>query len=146
MQDLAKEAKTTASRVMTKEEVQTKTDDELFAMYSKAQGHTKDFQSYMRCDFSYSYLVSLIKKRGYEDGWHKVGEGDVPKPKAEWIQMNRPKGEVSRQTYKVPKDVAAEWKSFNEDLPYNSVVIGAAMKRFMDDYRGGLVKFIYTID
>ena len=75
---------------MTKEEAQQKTDAELLQMIQQAQGHTgKEFSEFMCCDFSYSYLTSLIRDRGYENGWHKTSEGSSPVVKPTVIRMKK---------------------------------------------------------
>lgn len=127
---------------ITKEEAQQMTDDELLQMVQKATGHTgKDFTDYMGCDFSYTYLTGLLKDRGYEMGWHKTSEGIAPVQKQITIKMKRSNEDVSRQSYMVEKSVAEEWKHFNKNVPYKSVTIGWALRRFMDDYNSGRIKF-----
>ena len=131
------------STKMTKEEVQQKTDEELIQMIQKSQGFTgKEFSDRMNCDFSYSYLTGLLKKRGYENGWHKTtSEGSSPIVKPVVLQMKKSDDEVSRQSYMVEKSVADEWKQFNKNVPYKTVTLGWALRRFMDDVRSGRVKF-----
>ena len=69
----------TTSTKMTKEELQHKSDKELLALVEKSKGHTgNDFSEYMNCDFSYSFLTTTLKDRGYENGWHKTSEGNSP--------------------------------------------------------------------
>ena len=127
---------------ITKEEAQQMTDTELLQMVQKATGHTgKDFTDYMGCDFSYTYLTGLLKDRGYEMGWHKTSEGIAPVQKQLTIKMKKPEEDTSRQSYVVEKSVAEEWKLFNKNVPYKSVTIGWALRRFMDDYNSGRIKF-----
>ncbi|MBP5554671.1 MAG: hypothetical protein J6X94_07350 [Lachnospiraceae bacterium] len=127
---------------ITKEEAQMMTDEKLLQMVQQSQGHTgKDFPEHMSCDFSYTYLTGLLKDRGYEMGWHKTSEGSSPIVKPTVLQMKKSDDEVSRQSYMVEKSVADEWKQFNKNVPYKTVTLGWAMRRFMDDVRSGRIKF-----
>ncbi len=127
---------------MTKEEAQQKTDFELLQMIKDSKGHTgNDFSDYMNCDFSYSYLTGLISDRGYENGWHKSSDAPSSSPKPITIQMKKSDDEVTRQSYMIDKKTAAEWKQFNKNVPYKTVTLGWALRRFMDDVKSGRIKF-----
>lgn len=125
---------------MTKDEAQGLSDSELLQMIQKAQGHTNDFQNYMNCDFSYTYLTGLIRDRGYENGWHKTSEGSSPmKPNV--IRMKKSDEDTTRKSFIIETGIAEEWKSFNKNVPFPSVTLGSALRRFMDDYNSGRIKF-----
>ena len=127
---------------MTKEEAQQKSDAELLQMIQQAQGHTgKDFSDYMNCDFSYTYLTGLIRDRGYENGWHKTSEGSSPVVKPTVIRMKKSDEGTTRKSFIIDEDVAAEWKEFNKNVPFPSVTLGCALRRFMEDYRSGRITF-----
>ena len=127
---------------MTKEEAQQKTDTELLQMIQQAQGHTgKDFSDYMNCDFSYTYLTGLIRDRGYENGWHKTSEGSSPVMKPTVIRMKKSEDGTTRKSFIIDEDVAEEWKSLNKNVPFPSVTLGCALRRFMDDYHSGRITF-----
>ena len=127
---------------ITKEEAQMMTDEKLLQMVQQSQGHTgKDFPEHMSCDFSYTYLTGLLKDIGYEMVWHKTSEGYSPIVKPTVLQMKKSDDEVSRQSYMVEKSVADEWKQFNKNVPYKTVTLGWALRRFMDDVRSGRIKF-----
>ena len=127
---------------MTKEEAQQKTDAELLQMIQQAQGHTgKDFSDYMNCDFSYTYLTGLIRDRGYENGWHKTSEGSSPVVKPTVIRMKKSDEGTTRKSFIIDEGVAAEWKEFNKNVPFPSVTLGCALRRFMEDYRSGRITF-----
>ena len=127
---------------MTKEEAQQKSDAELLQMIQQAQGHTgKDFPDYMNCDFSYTYLTGLIRDRGYENGWHKTSEGASPVVKPTIIRMKKSDEGTTRKSFIIDEDVAAEWKDFNKNVPFPSVTLGCALRRFMEDYRSGRITF-----
>lgn len=127
---------------MTKEEAQQKTDAELLQMIQQAQGHTgKDFSDYMNCDFSYTYLTGQIRDRGYENGWHKTSEGSSPVMKPTVIRMKKTEDGTTRKSFIIDKDVAEEWKSFNKNVPFPSVTLGCALRRFMEDYHSGRITF-----
>jgi len=132
----------TTSAKMTKEELQLKSDIELLALVEKSKGHTgNDFSEYMNCDFSYSFLTTTLKDRGYENGWHKTSEGTSPVIKPTAICMKKSDKETTRKSFIIDEDVASEWKEFNKNVPFPSVTLGFALRRFMDDYKSGLIKF-----
>ena len=132
----------TTSTKMTKEELQQKSDKELLALVEKSKGHTgNDFSEYMNCDFSYSFLTTTLKDRGYENGWHKTSEGTSPVIKPTAICMKKSDKETTRKSFIIDEDVASEWKEFNKNVPFPSVTLGCALRRFMDDYKSGLIKF-----
>jgi hypothetical protein len=132
----------TTSAKMTKEELQLKSDIELLALVEKSKGHTgNDFSEYMNCDFSYSFLTTTLKDRGYENGWHKTSEGNSPVIKPTAICMKKSDKETTRKSFIIDEDVASEWKEFNKNVPFPSVTLGFALRRFMDDYKSGLIKF-----
>ena len=132
----------TTSTKMTKEELQQKSDKELLALVEKSKGHTgNDFSEYMNCDFSYSFLTTTLKDRGYENGWHKTSEGTSPVIKPTAICMKKSDKETTRKSFIIDEDVASEWKEFNKNVPFPSVTLRCALRRFMDDYKSGLIKF-----
>ena len=132
----------TTSTKMTKEELQQKSDKELLALVEKSKGHTgNDFSEYMNCDFSYSFLTTTLKDRGYENGWHKTSEGTSPVIKPTAICMKKSDKKTTRKSFIIDEDVASEWKEFNKNVPFPSVTLGFALRRFMDDYKSGLIKF-----
>ena len=139
-------AKNVEEHKMTKEEAKQKTDAELLQMVKDAKGHTtSDSSDYMKCDFSYSYLTSLLSDRGYENGWHKVSDAKATFQEPVIIQMKKSDDEMVRQSYMMGKKTAEKWKEFNKDIPYKTVTIDAALLRFMDDVYSGRVKFEFKI-
>ncbi len=138
----AEGVKDLSTHKMTKEEAQQKSDAELLQMIQRAQGHTgKDFSEYMNCDFSYTYLTGLIRDRGYENGWHKTSEGSSPVVKPTVIRMKKSENGTTRKSFIIDEDVAEEWKSFNKNVPFPSVTLGCALRRFMEDYHSGRITF-----
>lgn len=136
------DAKVLCTPKMTKEEAQQKTDAELLQMIQQAQGHTgKDFSNCMNCDFSYTYLTGLIRDRGYENGWHKTSKGSSPVMKPTVIRMKKSEDSTTRKSFIIDEDVAKEWKSFNKNVPFPSVTLGCALRRFMQDYHSGRITF-----
>lgn len=136
----------TTSTKMSKEELQQKSDKELLALVEKSKGHTgNDFSDYMNCDFSYSFLTTTLKDRGYENGWHKTSDTPSSSVRPTTIKMKKSDEEVSRQSYMVDKSIAKEWKQFNQNVPYKTVTLGYALRRFMDDYKNSLIKFDFEI-
>ena len=141
-ESVAESASIATTPKMTKEEAQQKSDAELLQMILQAQGHTgKEFSDYMNCDFSYTYLTGLIRDRGYENGWHKTSEGASPVVKPTIIRMKKSDEGTTRKSFIIDEDVAAEWKDFNKNVPFPSVTLGCALRRFMEDYRSGRITF-----
>ena len=132
---------------MQKEDLENLTDDEIIMMIEKSKGNTKtiDFQKLFNCDFSYTYLVKyLTEKRGYEKKWvRKDNEKHINKndnKKKEVLYMEKSEDTIVRKSYLLSKTVADEWKSFNEKIPYNSVVLDYALSRTMSDIKNGNVQ------
>ena len=141
-ESVAEGVKKSATPMMTKEEAQQQTDAELLQMIQQAQGHTgKDFTAHMGCDFSYSYLTGLLRDRGYENGWHKTSEGSSPVVKPTVIRMKKSDDGTTRKSYIADEVIAAEWKEFNKNVPFPSVTLSWALRRFMEDYRSGRITF-----
>ena len=127
---------------MSKEEAMQLSDEELLQMVEKATGHTsKDFSDYMNCDFSYTTLTNLLKDRGYENGWHKTSECSSPGFKPTVIPMKKSDEKIVRVSFSLDKSVYDEWKSFNTNVPFKTVTLGYALKRFMEDVRSKKIKF-----
>ena len=141
-ESIAQDVNMSGSTRMTKDEAQQKSDAELLQMIDRSKGHTgNDFQDYMNCDFSYTYLTGLIRDRGYENGWHKTSEGSTPVVKPTVIRMKKSDEGTTRKSFIIDEDVAAEWKEFNKNVPFPSVTLGCALRRFMEDYRSGRISF-----
>ena len=127
---------------MSKEAAQSLPDEKLLQMIADSAGHTgQDFGVFMGCDFSYSYLASLIRERGFENGWHRTSEGSSPVVMPTVIRMKKSDEGTTRKSFVIDEDIAAEWKDFNKNVPFPSVTLGYALRRFMDDVRAGRIKF-----
>ena len=48
---------------------------------------------------------------------------------------------TTRKSFIIDEDVAAEWKEFNKNVPFPSVTLGFALRRFMEDYRSCRITF-----
>jgi len=128
------------SNTMTKEQCQQLSDSELLEMVQKSQGHTTNFQKYLNCDFSYTFLTNILKSRGYEHGWYKAKDTPQSPSNITVIPMKKPKKTI-RQSYIIDEQVAKEWKDFNKAIPYNSVTISLALLLFMANVKAGRIKF-----
>lgn len=127
---------------LTKEAVKSLSDAELLQLIKDAKGHTgTDFGSYLNCDFSYTYLTSILEDRGFKNGWHKASEGSSPTIRPDIITMSMPDDETVRKSYILDADTAKKWKDFNKKIPFPSVTLSAALSRFMADYKDGKIKF-----
>lgn len=132
---------------ITKKDLITKTDEELLNMIERAKGHTgKEFGDYMGADFSYSFLTNYLRtSRGYENGWYKA-DVTINNITKETIIMKQSDSPKIRQSYKISKNVADEWKRFNKNVIYKTVTIDEALKRFMRDVKSGKVEIIAKYD
>lgn len=128
---------------MTMEEMQNASDDELLAMVEKAAGHTKDFSTFLHTDFSYTTLTGELKKRGYQNGWYRNPDVEGKKH-VDVIQMKAPKS-TRRVALSMSDEVADAWQQFNKNVPYRSVTIDEACRRFMRDYAEGKISFTLSI-
>ena len=72
---------------------------------------------------------------------HAVNAAPRVTEEATIIKMRKPEEKVSRQSYMLEKSVAEQWKEFNKNVPYKTVTLGWAMKRFMADVKAGKIKF-----
>ena len=124
---------------ITLEQCQAMSDTELLEMISKSTGHTKDFQSYMNCNFTYNCLCDLLKNIGYAYGWHKKIHS--ASDNIDTIIIKTPAEKPKRQTFEIEKSVADEWRAFNNNIPHSCITLRHALKRFMADYRSGKIKF-----
>lgn len=133
---------------MTKEEAQHKTDEELLLLVEKSKKHTgKDFSTYMNCDFSYSFLTSLLRDRGYENGWYKKTSNIHSKSKEPIvIEMKKPEDKTIRKSFILDEYTAELWKLFNQNFPYPSVNISYALRRYMKDVNEGRIKFEFHFE
>lgn len=75
------------------------------------------------------------------NGWHKTSGAPSSSPKPITIQMKKSDDEVTRQSYMIDRKTAVEWKQFNKTVPYKTVTLGWALRRFMDDVKSGRIKF-----
>ena len=126
---------TSAPARITAADCQRMSDYELLQLVLKASGHTKDFQDYTGCDFSHSYLVEVLKNRGFKQGWH------MPDKDTETIIVKRSSEKCIRQAFSIERSVADEWKKFSSSIPHKNVILQAALERFMADYRSGRIRF-----
>lgn len=129
--------------MMTKEQLQQMPDEKLLDMVSRAVGHTgKDFSDFMNCDFSYSYLTTELKNRGYANGWYKA-EGIEAKAsqKPETIILQKPEDEGKRVTLTVSAKTAEAWRQLVAPVSYKQLVADAALNRFIADVKAGKIEF-----
>ena len=57
------------------------------------------------------------------------------------IRMKKSDEDTTRKSFIIETGIAEEWKSFNKNVPFPSVTLGSALRRFMDDYNSGRIKF-----
>lgn len=122
--------------MITKEELKNKDDEFLLELVNSAAGQTADFQKNFDADFSYSYLLDELKKRGAQNGWY-FPNGTV---KTDTIPLYASKESI-RKSFTLSPSVAKRWKSAMEHIPFPSLALDAALNRFVDDIEAGRVQF-----
>ena len=71
----------------------------------------------------------------------KTNENSQSKKKSEVIQMKKSDEKTVRVSFILEQSIAEEWKDFNKNVPYKTVTLGHALRRFMNDVRSGKIKF-----
>ena len=71
----------------------------------------------------------------------KTNEISQSKKKPELIQMKKSNEKTVRVSFMLEQSIAEEWKDFNKNVPYKTVTLGHALRRFMNDVRLGKIKF-----
>lgn len=132
--------------MISKEEVKSFSDEKLKEMQKKAQGHTTDFKEYLNCDFSYSFFSNVLKQRGLphrlRNANNEVSRTDTP----DIITLNKSEYSTIRKSYTISSSTADEWRNFCKNVPNPSILLSAAMERFMDDYKTGKIRFEFKAD
>lgn len=121
---------------MTLEQLKNMSNQEL-ADFANKITNTKDFQKQTGAEFSYNTLMAEIKRRGGIKTYVFPEESEQP----DIITLTKT-DETYRQQFKMSKKVSDKWKKFASDKPNRSVLLDAALTRFMDDYKKGKIKFL----
>ena len=112
---------------MTLEQLKNMSNQEL-ADFANKITNTKDFQKQTGAEFSYNTLMAEIKRRGGIKTYVFPEESEQP----DIITLTKT-DETYRQQFKMSKKVSDKWKKFASDKPNRSVLLDAAITRFMDD-------------
>lgn len=120
---------------MTLDELKNMSNQEL-ADFANKITNTRDFQKQTGAEFSYNTLMSEIRRRGGVKTY--VFPDDQ---QADIITLTKT-DETYRQQFKMSKKISDKWKKFASDKPNRSVLLDAALTRFMDDYKKGKIKFL----
>lgn len=120
---------------MTLDELKSMNNKEL-AEFANKITNTKDFQQNTGAEFSYNTLMAEIKRRG------GVKTYVFPESEQADIITLTKTDETYRQQFKMSKKVSDKWKKFASDKPNRSVLLDAALTRFMDDYKKGKIKLL----
>lgn len=121
---------------MTLDELKNMSNQEL-ADFANGITNTKDFQQNTGAEFSYNTLMSEIRHRGGVKTYVFPEESE----QADIITLIKT-DETYRQQFKMSKKVSDKWKKFASDKPNRSVLLDAALTRFMDDFKNGKIKFL----
>ena len=121
---------------MTLDELKSMNNKEL-AEFANKITNTKDFQQSTGAEFSYNTLMAEIKRRGGVKTYVFPEESEQP----DIITLTKT-DETYRQQFKMSKKVSDKWKKFASDKPNRSVLLDAALTRFMDDFKRGKIKFL----
>ena len=120
---------------MTLDELKNMSNQEL-ADFANGITNTKDFQQNTGAEFSYNTLMSEIRRRGGVKTYVFPDE-----QQADIITLTKT-DETYRQQFKMSKRVSDQWKKFASDKPNRSVLLDAALTRFMDDFKRGKIKLL----
>ena len=120
---------------MTLDELKSMNNKEL-AEFANKITNTRDFQKQTGAEFSYNTLMAEIKRRG------GVKTYVFPESEQADIITLTKTDETYRQQFKMSKKVSDRWKKFASDKPNRSVLLDAALTRFMDDFKNGKIKFL----
>lgn len=120
---------------MTLDELKSMNNKEL-AEFANKITNTRDFQKQTGAEFSYNTLMAEIKRRGGVKTYVFPEESEV-----DIITLTKT-DETYRQQFKMSKKVSDKWKKFASDKPNRSVLLDAALTRFMNDYKKGKIKFL----
>lgn len=120
---------------MTLDELKNMSNQEL-ADFANRITNTRDFQQTTGAEFSYNTLMSEIRRRG------GVKTYVFPESEQADIITLIKTDETYRQQFKMSKKVSDRWKKFASDKPNRSVLLDAALTRFMDDFKRGKIKFL----
>lgn len=121
---------------MTLDELKNMSNQEL-ADFANQITNTRDFQQTTGAEFSYNTLMAEIKRRGGVKTYVFPEESE----QADIITLIKT-DETYRQQFKMSKKVSDRWKKFASDKPNRSVLLDAALTRFMDDFKNGKIKFL----
>lgn len=121
---------------MTLDELKNMSNQEL-ADFANKITNTRDFQKQTGAEFSYNTLMAEIKRRGGVKTYVFPEESE----QADIITLIKT-DETYRQQFKMSKKVSDRWKKFASDKPNRSVLLDAALTRFMDDFKNGKIKFL----
>lgn len=121
---------------MTLDELKSMSNKEL-AEFANQITNTRDFQQTTGAEFSYNTLMSEIRRRGGVKTYVFPEESE----QADIITLIKT-DETYRQQFKMSKKVSDRWKKFASDKPNRSVLLDAALTRFMNDFKNGKIKFL----
>lgn len=125
--------------MMTKEELIASDDSVLLDLIDRAKGNTgKDFSTAMKCDFSYSFVTTELQRRGYKNGWYK--ENAIEEDKARFVNIE-PDVKIIRRSYTIPEEIAKEWSEYTKNMPTKEIILGMALKDFMEKHKNKWFEF-----
>lgn len=128
--------------IKTIKDLRNAPDQELLEMVKKAPGNTgKSFQSTFGVEFSYTTLTKELNNRGYKKEWHKVDGGKGKKGIVAKIYNLNNLEDRTRRNLTIPDEIFKIYIKYFGKIHNQSVVIGVALERFIEDYKNGLIDF-----
>lgn len=120
---------------MTLNELKNMSNEELIKLANKVDNQTKAFKTITDAEFSYNTFINELKRRNLKRVY-MTSEKSV-------IDISKKTNKSYRQQFTVSDEVATRWKAFTAEVnaPYPSVLLDAALTRFMDQYYNDEIDF-----
>lgn len=120
---------------MTLQDLRNMSNDELIQLANRVDNQTKAFKTITDAEFSYSTFINELKRRSLKRVY-MTSEKSV-------IDISKKTNKSYRQQFTVSDEVATRWKAFTAEVnaPYPSVLLDAALTRFMDQYYNDEIDF-----
>lgn len=110
-------------------------NEELIKLANKVDNQTKAFKTITDAEFSYNTFINELKRRNLKRVY-MTSEKSV-------INISKKTNKSYRQQFTISDEVATRWKAFVNEVnaPYPSVLLDAALTRFMDQYYNDEIDF-----
>ena len=119
---------------MTLQDLRNMSNDELIQLANRVDNQTKAFKAIVDAEFSYSTFINELKRRNIKRTY--IAPNKI-------IDISRKTNKSYRQQFTVSDAVAVRWKAFIAEVngAYPSLLLDAALTRFMDQYYNDEIEF-----